>query len=95
LASDNMVLGINPDEVYKQSFIDLHAGDTLLIYTDGVTDAANFQKERFGKPRLLEAFAKDGGGAELVAQNVLWELRKFVGMAPRTDDVTMIAARVV
>src|SRR6476469_9429744 len=40
LASDNMVLGINPDEAYKQSFIDLKSGDTLLIYTDGVTDAA-------------------------------------------------------
>jgi hypothetical protein len=31
----------------------------------------------------------------VVAQHVLWELRKFVGMASRTDDVTMIAARVL
>ena len=43
----------------------------------------------------LEAFSKGGDSAEVVAQNVLWELRKFVGMAARTDDVTMIAARVV
>ena len=94
LASDNMVLGINPDEAYKQTMIELRRGDTLLIYTDGVTDAANFKNERFGKKRLLEAFAKGGDSAEVVAQNVLWELRKFVGMAARTDDVTMIAARV-
>jgi sigma-B regulation protein RsbU (phosphoserine phosphatase) len=90
-----MVLGVNPDEPYKQSVIELRSGDTLLIYTDGVPDAMNFTKEPFGKQRLLEAFAKGGASAEVVAQNVLWELRKFVGMAARSDDVTMIAARVV
>jgi sigma-B regulation protein RsbU (phosphoserine phosphatase) len=95
LASDNMVLGVNPDEAYKQNFLDLQSGDTVLIYTDGVTDAMNFAKEPFGKKRLLEAFSKGGASAEVVAQNVLWELRKFVGMAPRSDDVTMIAARVL
>jgi sigma-B regulation protein RsbU (phosphoserine phosphatase) len=94
LASDNMVLGVDPDEPYTQSIIDLKPGDTLLIYTDGVTDAMNFQQQPFGKQRLLEAFQKGGATAEVVAQNVLWELRKFVGMARRTDDVTMIVARV-
>jgi sigma-B regulation protein RsbU (phosphoserine phosphatase) len=95
LASDNMVLGVDPDEPYTQSILDLRPGDTLLIYTDGVTDAMNFQKEPFGKKRLLDAFRKGGATAEVVAQNVLWELRKFVGMARRTDDVTMITARVL
>jgi sigma-B regulation protein RsbU (phosphoserine phosphatase) len=95
LASDNLVLGINPDEAYQQNFIDLQSGDTLLIFTDGVTDAANFKKERFGKARLIQALQAGGSSAEIVAQHVLWELRKFVGMASRTDDVTMIAARVL
>jgi len=96
LASDNMVLGVNPDEPYKQSVIDLVPGDTLLIYTDGATDAMNVRKEQFGKQRLMEAYARGGaqGGAEIVAQNILWELRKFAGITRRTDDVTMIVARV-
>ena len=94
LASDSMVLGVNPEEVYSQSVLELKPGDTLLIYTDGVTDAMNFSKEPFGKQRLLEAFRKGGATAEVVAQNVLWELRKFVGISRRTDDVTMIVARV-
>jgi len=94
LASENMVLGVNPDEPYKQSLLELKPGDILLIYTDGVTDAMNFQKEPFGKQRLVEAFQKGGPTAEVVAQNVLWELRKFVGISKRTDDVTMIVARV-
>ena len=33
--------------------------------------------------------------AETVAQNILWELRKFVGISKRTDDVTMIVVRVL
>jgi sigma-B regulation protein RsbU (phosphoserine phosphatase) len=97
LASDNMVLGVNPDEAYKQSVMEMRTGDTLLITTDGVTDAMNFQQERFGKQRLEQTFIAGGatGGAEVVAQNLLWELRKFVGIAPPTDDITLITARVL
>jgi serine phosphatase RsbU (regulator of sigma subunit) len=94
LAGDNMVLGVNPDEPYKQFLMDLKKGDLLLFYTDGLTDAANFEGARFGRQRVIEAFQKGGDTAEIVAQNILWELRKFVGMAKRTDDVTMIVARI-
>ena len=94
LAGDNMVLGVNPDEPYKQFLMDLKKGDLLLFYTDGLTDAANFEGARFGRHRVIEAFQKGGDTADIVAQNILWELRKFVGMAKRTDDVTMIVARI-
>ncbi len=95
LASDNMVLGINPDEQYRQSFVDLKSGDRLLIYTDGVTDAMNYQKEPFGKKRLTDSYLRSGETAELISQGILWDLRKFVGISKRTDDVTMIVARVM
>jgi sigma-B regulation protein RsbU (phosphoserine phosphatase) len=95
LGSDNMVLGINPDEQYKQSLLELKSGDEVLIYTDGVTDAANYQQERFGKKRLIHAMSTGGDTAELITQNILWQLRKFAGISKRTDDVTMIAARVL
>jgi sigma-B regulation protein RsbU (phosphoserine phosphatase) len=94
LGSDNMVLGLNPQEPYTQSILDLRSGDQLLIYTDGVTEAMNYQKESFGKKRLLDALLKSGPSAELLSQHVLWELRKFVGISKRSDDVTMIAAHV-
>ncbi len=94
LAGDNMVLGVDPKEEYRQSMIDLKSQDTLLLYTDGLADAMNFNQETFGRQRILEAFKEGGPTAEVVAQNILWSLRKFVGMAKRTDDVTMIIARV-
>jgi sigma-B regulation protein RsbU (phosphoserine phosphatase) len=92
LTAENMVLGIDPDEQYRQNVVQLRTGDVLLLYTDGLTDAMNFEKEIFGKQRLLDVFKQSGNTAELVAEHILWEVRKYVGMAERTDDITMIVA---
>jgi sigma-B regulation protein RsbU (phosphoserine phosphatase) len=94
LNSDSMVLGVDPEEKYIQSLVDLQVGDTLLLYTDGLTDAMNFQQERFGKQRIIDAFTQDGPTAEAVIENILWSMRKFTGIAKPTDDVTMIVAKV-
>jgi serine phosphatase RsbU (regulator of sigma subunit) len=92
LTADNMVLGIDPDQQYRQTVVQLKSGDVLLLYTDGLTDAMNFQQEIFGKQRLLEVFKQSANTAELVTEHILWEVRKYVGMAERTDDITMIVA---
>jgi sigma-B regulation protein RsbU (phosphoserine phosphatase) len=94
LKSDNMVLGVNPEEQYTQSLVDLQVGDTLMLYTDGLTDAMNFQRETFGRKRLMEAFAVPAPTAEAVVQHMLWSMRRFAGLTPRTDDVTMIVAQI-
>jgi sigma-B regulation protein RsbU (phosphoserine phosphatase) len=94
LKGDNMVLGVDPTEEYHQAVMDIKSGDLLLLYTDGLTDAMNFKQQTFGRQRLIEAFSKDGETAETVAQHILWEVRKFVGLARRNDDVTFIVARI-
>ena len=97
LSTDNMILGVDEAEEYRQNFIDLRAGDKLLIYTDGVTDAMNFKRETFGRKRLIDAFtlvSRGASTAEEIAQHVLWELRKFVGISQRSDDVTMIVGTI-
>jgi sigma-B regulation protein RsbU (phosphoserine phosphatase) len=93
LASENMVLGVDPEESYQQSIIDLHSNDTLLLYTDGLADARNFNEEAFGRQRIVESFRKGGAAPQMVADNILWDLRRFVGLNKRTDDVTMIVAK--
>jgi len=94
IVGDNLVLGVNPEEAYQQHLMDLLPGDALLLYTDGLSDAMNFDQERFGTPRVLSAFAEGGESADAIAQNILWHLRRFIGMAKRTDDVTMIVVKV-
>ncbi len=94
LGSENMVLGVDPAERYTQAVIDLKSNDTLLLYTDGVPDAMNFQQQSYGRQRLVDAFMKGGETAGAVVQNLLWDMRKFVGLTKRTDDVTMIVVKV-
>jgi phosphoserine phosphatase RsbU/P len=97
LGGDNMVLGVNPDENYSQKLIDLKKDDLLLLYTDGLTDAMNFEQKTYGRQRLLDAFkfcGTKGATAETVAQHILWDMRRFSGLSRRTDDVTMIVVRV-
>jgi serine phosphatase RsbU (regulator of sigma subunit) len=95
LGSDNLVLGVSPDEEYHQSVIDLKKGDLLMLFTDGLPDARNFRDEAFGRQRVAEVFSRGGETAEVVAQNVLWEMRKFVGLTNPVDDVTMMVVRIV
>ncbi|MGE5610428.1 MAG: SpoIIE family protein phosphatase [Bacillota bacterium] len=95
LTSNNLVLGIDPHECYEQAIEDLKKDDVLLLYTDGLTDAMNFQRQTYGKQRLMEAFAKGGATAEIIAQNILWDMRRYVGLTERTDDVTMIVAKMM
>jgi sigma-B regulation protein RsbU (phosphoserine phosphatase) len=93
LETDNMVLGIHPEEQYRQSILELRSGDVLLLYTDGLCDAMNFQGETFGKERIKQALHATSGSAEVIAQTVLWHMRRFAGLTKRTDDVTMVVAR--
>jgi phosphoserine phosphatase RsbU/P len=95
LPSDNMVLGIEPDEQYRQDFVDLEPGDAVLMYSDGLPDAMNFDKEPYGKDRILTAFRSSGGNsAQEIADHLLWDVRRFVGLTSRSDDLTMIVMKV-
>jgi serine phosphatase RsbU (regulator of sigma subunit) len=94
LGSDNMVLGVDPNELYTQSLVDMRSGDTLLLYTDGLMDAMNFEQERFGRQRIVEVFSQGGPTAEAIIDSILWAMRKFTGLAKPTDDVTIIVAKV-
>lgn len=94
LDSANLVLGVNPEEQFQQSILDLRSGDALLFYTDGLFDAVAPTGERFGRARIAEVFARHGDSpAGAIAHGILWEMRKFVGIAKPTDDVTMVVAK--
>ncbi len=97
LASDNMVLGIEEHEQFSQQVVQMEPGDVILLYTDGLPDAMNFAHETFGRARVIQAlktYGVEDASAEGVTDHLLWEVRKFAGMARRTDDITMVVARV-
>jgi sigma-B regulation protein RsbU (phosphoserine phosphatase) len=93
----SMVLGVLEEEQFRQNSIDMRPGDLLLLYTDGLSEARTFTDEMFGKQRVIDSFKKFGtptATAEDVARNVLWDLRRFTGLAPQSDDVTIVVAKV-
>jgi sigma-B regulation protein RsbU (phosphoserine phosphatase) len=92
--SAGMVAGIMPATEIPSQSLDLRAGDTLVFYTDGVTEAFNAQGEQFGERRLLEHLAKTPGhtAAETVA-STLGAVRGHAGDHPQSDDITIVAVR--
>ena len=84
-------VAIFPDMAYEEHTFELHPGDSIFVYTDGVVEAFNENEELFGTKRLLEALNKEPGAApEQILHNVRDEIIGFVDEAEQFDDVTMM-----
>ena len=89
-----VALGIAPDIVYSQETVDLSPGDTVVLYTDGVTEAMNMHNEQFGMARLTEVFDGNSPDSALAANEAVFEyVRLFAGDAPQSDDITCLTLR--
>src|SRR5262245_43466436 len=66
----------------------------LVIYTDGITEAMNAEREQFGEGRLLAAIKRYGHGtAQEFADALTREIHDFTGGAPQNDDITLVAIK--
>ncbi len=86
-----IVLGLFEDAEITEECTMLGAGCSLLIYTDGVTEALNPQHELFGEQRLLDAAAD--GNAEQLAATVADAVRAYAADCEQSDDITLTAVR--
>lgn len=95
LDTGGMVIGVDAEQVFEEEVIALEPNDVIVFYTDGVLDAMNFQGEHFGRRRLREAIRKHRDLPPMVfAQQIMWDIRRFAGLAPQTDDITIVVAKV-
>ena len=102
LVVGGLVLGVAPGQTYPRYVYQLRPGDLLIAHSDGLTDARNFDGQRFGFERLagavVDAFSAygqtHGPTAEQAVDHVLWSVRRFTGLCQRTDDETILALRV-
>ena len=87
-----MPLGVFEDAKFGERELQLKPGETLLVYTDGVTEAMNEAKDLFGEDRLEKAVTGvDGLSAEKIAERVIERVESFVLEAERSDDITLLA----
>ncbi|MBA2304340.1 MAG: SpoIIE family protein phosphatase [Acidobacteria bacterium] len=90
LSDGGMVLGIFPDNQYEQAKLPLAAGDRLLFYTDGITEARNPEGDEYGEERLAAAaVAVRGATAEVIKDAVLADVNAFTN-GKFEDDATLI-----
>lgn len=96
LATGGLAIGIDPGECYEHDTVALSPGDLLIMVTDGVTEAMNFDGAAYGHDRLIESIYKHQSlDAQQLAQQILWDVRRFAGLAEQSDDITVVVARVL
>ena len=99
LSTGGMVVGVDPLQRYHRGIVDLRPGDVVLAYTDGLCDTTNFDGEKFGKRRVRQALldvltSTPSASADTIADHLIWENRRFVGLNTRSDDTTLVVMRV-
>lgn len=98
LDTPGVLIGLEPQGQYENGAVTLSAGDVLVYYTDGFTDAANVQGARFETAGLLQA-VQDACALHTTAQDILeylfMQVKAFIGSRGTAgDDITLIVARV-
>ena len=90
LHATGMPLGLMPGMDYEQKEVLLEPGDSVFMYSDGLVEAHNQEREMFGLPRLRGLVLEHPGGAALI-DFLLNELAEFTGPdSMQEDDVTMV-----
>ncbi len=94
LASGGFPLGIMPLAEYEIGETSLASGEALLVYSDGVSEAANLKGEEFGMDRLTQVVSKNlSGSASGLRDKVESALSTFTQTAPAGDDITLVIVK--
>ena len=91
LAQDEtrLPLGVDHDVDYVQHTLPLTPGDTLVLYTDGITEAMNATDELYGSQRLLTLLGSEGEGVSPLGRRILDDVKRFIGARPQSDDMCL------
>jgi phosphoserine phosphatase RsbU/P len=88
-------LGFEPGLEFQRTDLQLHTGDVLVLYSDGVTEAFNAQEELYGDGRLLaDAVGLSGQSAPAITSSLLQKVRTFANGAPQSDDIAIMTLKI-
>ena len=90
----NLPVGVETEWKYKGQQLTLAPGKTLLLYTDGLTEAENGNHDQFGERRILDVLEKSGAAdPETLVRELADAVHAFTEPAEQSDDLTMLAIR--
>lgn len=87
-------LGVLDDFQYEESCIELNAGESLVLFTDGISEASSPDGEMFGVEGLERALTECTGDPDCVVDSVMTALREYEGGVRPSDDQTLVVMQV-
>jgi serine phosphatase RsbU (regulator of sigma subunit) len=89
-----LIAGLFPQAMYTSISTDLAPGDTLVFYSDGVTEAMDPEETEFGEERLVaELVARPQASTKAVVDGVFAAVKGHAAGGPQSDDITVVAVR--
>ncbi len=89
-----VAMGVMPGLPYAENRVKLAAGDTLILYTDGISEAMDRDGQEFTEARLMGSLTEaHRDSVEIVMSSVIDAVSRFVGDAPQSDDITCLIIR--
>lgn len=85
-----MVLGVDVDSVYDAERIAIRSGEVIVLYSDGITDAGEGERDRFEIDRLKQSLAGAGPGASRAGEAILGAVRRHATGLAQFDDMTLL-----
>ncbi|MFC1492445.1 SpoIIE family protein phosphatase [candidate division KSB1 bacterium] len=96
LDEGGLILGMLPDIIYKKGKVVLNPGDTVVMYTDGITEALNHKEEEFEETRLMEVIEREhNNSASTIESSIINAVYDFVNGYPQSDDLTLVVLRLL
>ena len=87
-------LGVDVSATFELAEATLESGDTLMLYTDGITEATSESGELYGRDRLLSCVCEDVPNAQHIIDCITHRLLAYTGKSDQDDDQTLLALRV-
>jgi len=96
LREGGLIIGVQPDYKYQSNTVKLKSGDTIVFYTDGITEAFNLDVEEFGEQQLINIVLNyPFRTAEELRNHIYEEMMQFTEGTAQYDDLTLIVLRIL
>lgn len=83
-------LGCDPAAKYESITREFHEGDSLIMFTDGITEAMNPNRDLYGKDRLYQAVEQGPAEVDGLCEWILGDVKRFTEDNPQSDDICLI-----
>ncbi len=94
LTKGGIIIGFMEDVSYEEDSVKLEPGDTIVVYSDGITETMNEQEEEFGEERFEKLLTGNSTvSAEELLRKIISETERFAGNQPQSDDKTLLIIR--